>query len=120
MQPLVLVVEDEPSVADVTCRMVVAAGYRCECVGTGRQATALVEAGVLVVDLVVMDIMLPDMPGTQVAETIRVWRPGMPILFTSAYPEHQSDPPTLACALFLPKPYTREELADALHRLLPT
>lgn len=117
---MVLVVEDEPMVAGLTCRMVVDAGYRCEWVRTGREAMALVKTGALAVDLVILDMVLPDMLGTKVADSIRERQPGMPILFTSAYLEHQGDPPTLAGSAFLPKPYSAQEKAVALHRLLPT
>jgi two-component system, cell cycle sensor histidine kinase and response regulator CckA len=120
MQPLVLVVEDESAVAEVTCRMVAAAGYRCECVGTGRQAVAVVDCGAMTVDLVVLDLMLPDGLGTHVAERILERQPGTPILFTSAYPEHQSNPPTLERSDFLPKPYSAQELAHALNELWRT
>ena len=120
MQPLVLVVEDEPLVADVTCRMVEAAGYRCERVGTGREATALLDTEALAVDLVILDIVLPDMLGTQVAEFIRQRQPGTRILFTSAYLDHQEEPPQILGSGFLPKPYSGEELAAALQRLWST
>ena len=93
MQPLVLVVEDEPAVADVTCWMVIAAGYQCEWVGTGREAMAWLDGGAFAVDVVVLDIVLPHMLGTQVAESIRQRQPGTRILFTSAYLDHQEEPP---------------------------
>ena len=115
---MVLVVEDEPAVADVTCRLVAEVGYRCQCVGTGHEAMALVEAG-HALDLVILDIQLPDMLGTQVAASIRERRPGTPILFISAHPDHQVDPPRLVRSTFLPKPYSRAEIAGAVRRLLP-
>ena len=116
---MVLVVEDEPMVAELTCRMVAVLGYRTECAGTGRQALALLDGGAVRPDLLIVDVVLPDMSGVQVAEAAHERQPGTPVLFTSAYPDHQSQPPKLDGSVFLPKPYGQEELAAAITQLIP-
>lgn len=117
--PHVLVVEDELTVADITCRMVRDAGYSCEWVRTGIEAIALVEAASFSADLLLVDIVLPDISGIQVARQFAQHRPGAPILFISAYPEYRLEPPVIERGRFLPKPYSGAELAEVLHDLLP-
>jgi two-component system cell cycle sensor histidine kinase/response regulator CckA len=119
MQPLVLVVEDEVMVAKVTCRMIEASGYRCEWVGTGSAALTLLEAGADSVELVLVDIVLPDMPGLDLALALRERSPHVAIIFTSAYLEHRVAPPDWEGAPFLAKPYSGDELAAAIGKLLP-
>jgi two-component system cell cycle sensor histidine kinase/response regulator CckA len=120
MQPLVLVVEDEAMVAEITCRMLEDSGYRSECAATGQEAIALLEDGTIRPDLVILDVHLPDMRGTRVAQVVHERQPGTPILFTSAYVHYRLTPPQLGDSTFLAKPYSRDELAAVLHRLLPS
>jgi CheY-like chemotaxis protein len=118
MQPLVLVVEDDAMVAEITCRMVEASGYRTECAGTGRQAIALLQDGTVRPDLVLLDVHLPDMKGTQVARVVLERQPGTPIVFTSGYVNYQLELPDLEGSAFLAKPYDWQELEEVLHRFL--
>jgi DNA-binding response OmpR family regulator len=119
MQPMVLVVEDDAMVAEMTCRMVQDAGYRSECAGTGKQALALVDNPRIAVDLLIIDLTLPDMPGFEVAWLARISRPSLPLVFMSGYPDYREIPPAFAGAPFLLKPYSPTELRDTLWQLLP-
>lgn len=65
----VLVVEDEPAIADVVSRYLQRGGYETTIVGTGRDALGRAEAARP--DVVVLDLMLPDIDGLEVMRRLR-------------------------------------------------
>jgi two-component system, OmpR family, response regulator ResD len=65
----VLVVEDEPAIADVVARYLRRAGYDTAIAGTGRDALGRAEAARP--DVVVLDLMLPDIDGLEVMRRLR-------------------------------------------------
>jgi two-component system copper resistance phosphate regulon response regulator CusR len=76
------VVEDEKRIADFLCRGLQGAGYAVYAAPTG--AAALENVHATDYDLVVLDLMLPDMDGLQVLEKIRNRKSGPPVLILSA------------------------------------
>src|SRR5438270_6764953 len=78
----ILVVEDEKRIADFLCRGLEGAGYAVDAAGNG--STALDHIHTTDYDLVVLDLMLPDMDGLQVLEKIRNRKVGPPVLILSA------------------------------------
>ena len=77
-----LVVEDEKRIADFLCRGLQGAGYAVDAALNG--ATALEFSHATDYDLVILDIMLPDMDGLAVLEKIRNRKLGPPVLILSA------------------------------------
>jgi two-component system copper resistance phosphate regulon response regulator CusR len=78
----ILVVEDEKRIADFLCRGLQGAGYAVDAAPTGADALENIHATDY--DLVVLDLMLPDMDGLQILEKIRNRKVGPPVLILSA------------------------------------
>jgi two-component system copper resistance phosphate regulon response regulator CusR len=78
----ILVVEDEKRIADFLSRGLQGAGYAVDAAPNG--ATAIDHIHATDYDLVVLDLMLPDMNGLQVLEKIRNRKVGPPVLILSA------------------------------------
>src|SRR5260370_39992750 len=77
-----LVVEDEKRIADFLSRGLESAGYAVDVSGDGATAIEMVHATDY--DLVILDMMLPDMDGLQVLEKIRNRKSSLPVLILSA------------------------------------
>jgi two-component system copper resistance phosphate regulon response regulator CusR len=78
----ILVVEDEKRIADFLCRGLEGAGYAVDAAPTGTDAIENIHSTDY--DLVVLDLMLPDMDGLQVLERVRSRKAGPPVLILSA------------------------------------
>jgi heavy metal response regulator len=78
----ILVVEDEKRIADFLSRGLQGAGYAVDAACTGAAALECIHATDY--DLIVLDLMLPDMDGLNVMERIRSRKPGPPVLILSA------------------------------------
>jgi two-component system copper resistance phosphate regulon response regulator CusR len=78
----ILVVEDEKRIADFLCRGLQGAGYAVDAAPDGT--TAIENVHSTDYDLVILDLMLPDMDGLQVLEKIRNRKTGPPVLILSA------------------------------------
>src|SRR3954464_13967637 len=78
----ILVVEDEKRIADFLSRGLQGAGYAVDTAPNGMTGLELMHATDY--DLVILDLMLPDMDGMQVLERIRSRQVGPPVLILSA------------------------------------
>jgi DNA-binding response OmpR family regulator len=78
----ILVVEDEKRIADFLCRGLEGAGYAVDAAPNGT--TALDHIHTTDYDLVILDLMLPDMDGLRVLERVRNRKLGPPVLILSA------------------------------------
>ncbi len=78
----ILVVEDEKRIADFLCRGLEGAGYAVDAAPTGSAALEHIHSTDY--DLIILDLMLPDMDGLKVLERIRNRNGGPPVLILSA------------------------------------
>jgi CheY-like chemotaxis protein len=119
VSPLILVVEDEPTVQRATCRMLELEGYVCLPAQDAGEALELLGAG-RIPDLMVIDIRLPGMSGPELALRIHTRYPRIPVLFVSGWVDGLADPAQLDRMhwAFLAKPYNPDALVGAAQRML--
>ena len=79
--PRILVVDDDPTVADVVTRYLEREGYAVTATGDGSAAVDL--AGAMPPDLVILDLMLPGMDGLEVCRRLREIGPIAVIMLTA-------------------------------------
>jgi PAS domain S-box-containing protein len=110
----VLVVDDEPLVREVVCRMLEDSGYVALAAADGPSALELL--GARAVDAVVLDLSMPGMSGVQVLAAIRAERPALPVIVVSGAERDRAD--AVGASSFLAKPFHFDELAAALDAAL--
>jgi CheY-like chemotaxis protein len=82
---VILIAEDEPMVRDIMARTLRDCGYGVLEAADGRQALELVETRRGRVNLIVADVVMPDMGGREMASRVAQRWPDVPVLFTSGY-----------------------------------
>jgi two-component system OmpR family response regulator len=114
----VLVVDDEPNILDVVSMALRFQGFAVETAGTGAQALASVRD--FRPDLIVLDVMLPDMEGFDVAERLGAQRARVPIVFLTA--RDATDDKVRGLTLggddYMTKPFSLEELIARIRSVL--
>lgn len=117
MDELILFVEDDPGIRDVTARGLTKAGFRVEAEGDGRQA--LVRFRQANFDLVLLDLMLPSLGGVEVCRFIRS-ESTVPVVMLTA----RSDTTDVVLGLevgaddYMTKPFEMPELVARLRAVL--
>jgi two-component system, cell cycle sensor histidine kinase and response regulator CckA len=116
----VLLVEDEPSLRELTEEMLSDMSFTVLSAGDGDEALRLCREHGLGIDLLVTDVMLPSITGRELADRVLQVNPGIRVLFTSGYTAEVIGP-HLGCdhtVGMLEKPYTHHSLAEKIQRLL--
>jgi two-component system, cell cycle sensor histidine kinase and response regulator CckA len=115
----ILVVEDEEAVRTLTRRQLEEVGYGVLEAVSGSEALELLSADSQI-DLVLCDVVLPEMGGTELGRRVSAMRRKIPILYMSGYPGPEVIERGLITkhAPFLEKPFTPETLGSAVRRLL--
>ena len=112
----ILFVDDDPLIAGSSVALLEDLGHEVTEVHSAREAIQLLEEGLLA-DLLITDHAMPGMTGMELADEVRRTHPHLPVLLATGYAEmegsHRVDVPRLA------KPYTQEQLAIEIARLLP-
>ncbi|NLH83597.1 MAG: response regulator, partial [Phyllobacteriaceae bacterium] len=83
----ILLVEDEEAVRAFASRALASRGYTVHEAGTGTEALAVMEETGGAVDLVVSDVVMPEMDGPSLLRELRKARPDLKIIFVSGYAE---------------------------------
>ncbi|MDB4982718.1 MAG: hybrid sensor histidine kinase/response regulator, partial [Myxococcales bacterium] len=113
----VLVIEDEPSVRSLVANLLLGAHYQVVVARDGEEGLHLVETESKPFDLIVTDLIMPNVGGMTLAQRLHARGRVLPMLFISGY--SQETPADLAVfGRLLPKPFTPAQLLSAVRGAL--
>jgi len=116
-EPTILVVEDEPSIAEVVGLYLQRAGYQVQTAADGKIATTMLEKGIP--DLVILDLMLPEIDGLSLTRWLRD-RSDVPIIMLTARREEIDRIAGLEMGAddYVVKPFSPQELVSRVRAVM--
>jgi CheY-like chemotaxis protein len=117
---MLLVIEDEPAVAEIAAEMLAEEGYKVIIAHDGFEALEIYQSAGKRIGLVLLDFFLPVIDGDAVFDELRAVNPGINVVLTSGFAEQTKIAAMLARGLrgFIPKPYTRAKLLEQVRSTL--
>ena len=116
----ILVVEDEPALRDLACRILDGAGYRVLAAESGAAALALAARHSGEIELLLTDVIMPGILGKELADRLTARDPKLRVLYMSGYAQ-----PILASrgtldpgVTLIEKPFGKAELLTAVRHQL--
>ncbi|MBN9430964.1 MAG: response regulator [Bosea sp.] len=112
----ILLVEDEEAVRAFAARALVSRGYTVHEASSGAEALEVMQTTGGIIDLVVSDVVMPELDGPSLLRELRKTRPNLKIIFVSGYAEDAfaKNLPDGETFNFLPKPFSLKQLATAV------
>ncbi len=119
-QGVILLVEDEDPVRAVNSRALSARGYTVLEAASGLEALAIVRDGEQPIDLVVSDVVMPEMDGPSLLREVRKHQPHLKVIFVSGYAEDafRKNLPEGETFNFLPKPFSLKQLVETVKKTM--
>ena len=119
-QETVLLVDDEAMIIDVGSRMLDKLGYRVFTARDGREAIEVFKKHKKEIDVVVLDMIMPQMSGGETYDRLRKIRPGVKVLLSSGYSINGQASEILnrGCNGFIQKPFNLQNLSQSLRAIV--
>ena len=116
----ILLIDDEEMILDVARQMLASLGYQVLTANSGLSALELYRENSVRIDLVILDMIMPQMSGSRVFEGLKAINPHVPVLLSSGYSINGQAMDILrrGCRGFIQKPFTIKELALKLREVL--
>jgi CheY-like chemotaxis protein len=116
----VLLVEDQPAVAATAQEMLEALGYRVHVAESGREALDLFEKHKQSVDLIILDMIMPGLSGSETYDSVKKIDPNVKVILSSGYSIEGQAAEILekGCNAFIQKPFTINELSAKIQEVL--
>lgn len=117
---LILVVDDEAAIREVTQVTLEAFNYRVLTAQDGIEAIALYAEHKNDIDVVIMDVMMPTMDGTVAVQTLRRMNPKIKVIMSSGLASNKAVAKSLSPSVkaFLLKPFTSESLLQKINQVI--
>lgn len=116
----IIIVDDEDIILELGQRMISALGASVYKSANSEDAMEILKNEQSNIDLAIIDVVLPNMEGTELAEMMLDVKPNLKILFSSGYGTTEAMQKFLdeGKAMFIPKPFTREEVIEKITTIL--
>ncbi len=117
-KPLILCIDDEPDILFLIRRFLEPNGYEVATAANGQQA--LQSAAQRKPDLVLTDMKMPGMTGTEIMKALHAMKADIPIIMVTGTGDVETAVQALRLGAYdyIPKPFHAEELLNAVHRAL--
>lgn len=118
----ILVIDDESAILSLVQAMLTVNGYNAVIATSGNEAVRLLEQWPDIgIELALVDVLMPDMSGIEVAQRLRSIRAGIPIVLMSGYADERASWPDMAQHLpLISKPFTPESLLRRIRETIGT
>ena len=119
-QDTILLVEDEEAVRSFAARALRMRGYQVLEAGGGEEALEIVKQGTSKIDLIITDVVMPNMDGPTMVRAVKAMNPALPVIFMSGYAEEafRRNDQNSEDIHFLPKPFGLKQLAAKVKEVL--
>ena len=116
----IMLVDDEDMIIKTGKALLEGLGYRVVGVNSGIEAVKVVERMDLNIDLVILDMIMPDMDGGKTFDRIREICPRMPVMLSSGYAINGQSEKIMnrGCNGFIQKPFSIYELSQKIRQML--
>ena len=117
---LILVVDDETSILEITQETLETYGYKVVIAHHGLEAVEIYKKRKTEIDLVITDMMMPEMDGITTIRELRKLNPDVKVIASSGFMENERVAEFMGNGVeaFLHKPYTADKLLETLHKYL--
>jgi two-component system, cell cycle sensor histidine kinase and response regulator CckA len=118
-KPSILVVDDDRAVRDLIRRMLEQEGFSVLAADGGKEAIHIASDPDVLIDIVITDILMPNMNGKELATRISSMKPFIKVIFISAYTAELLSTHRLCPegSDFIKKPFTKEALINRVSRV---
>jgi len=116
----ILLIDDEPMILEVAGELLEQLGYRVLRAGGGKEAVGVYEKNSDRIDLVIVDMIMPNMGGGETYDTLREINPDVKVILSSGYSINGQAQEILnrGCDGFIQKPFKIKELSHKLRQVL--
>ncbi len=116
----VLLVDDEDVIQEVGKNLLEAMGYRVLLAGDGKEAVEVYGKNRDVIDIVILDMVMPNMGGGEAYDCVKEINPDIKVLLSSGYSIDGEATKILerGCNGFIQKPFRMNELAEKIREIL--
>jgi len=122
-QETILLVDDEPQVVTLIREMLLREGYNVLGAGDGEEALQIAGDRETRIDMLLTDIVMPQLNGRDLADRLKSMRPGLKVLYMSGFMKEailKYYGISITGIPFLQKPFTRETLSRKVREVLDT